>query len=188
MIYYIQLGIEHILDIEALDHLCFIVSFSLLYSLAEWRSIVGLVTAFTVGHSLTLALAAFDIIPIDITLVEFLIPITILFSCGVNLWVLFQASLSTPKKVYLLYPVILFFGLIHGMGFSNFLSVMLFEGDSVLIPLLSFNIGIELAQLIIVLVVLAFLSLSDRLTKQGWWVRMGLNMAVIIFVVRMIIT
>ena len=173
--HYIQLGIDHILDPEGLDHFYFIVSFCLLYTIKDVRKIAGLVTAFTVGHSITLALAALDKINVNPDLIETLIPITILFSCLLNYWTLLKTKENDYRapKGYLIYLIILFFGLIHGLGFSNFLSAMLFEGESIVVPLLGFNIGIEVAQLVIVFVVLLILALSDRLLKLekgsfGW--------------------
>lgn len=183
---YIQLGIEHILDLEALDHLYFIVSFCLLYTIKDLRKIAALVTAFTVGHSITLALAALDMISVNPELIETLIPITILISCLLNYWTLLRESEYHTPKGFLVYFVILFFGLIHGLGFSNFLSAMLFEGESIITPLLGFNIGIEIAQLVIVLAVLLFLWLSDRLLDWKKAVRLVLNTVVSLLVLKMV--
>ncbi|MEL7252083.1 MAG: HupE/UreJ family protein [Bacteroidota bacterium] len=184
--YYIQLGIEHILDPQGLDHLYFIVSFCLLYTIWDIRKIAAIVTAFTVGHSITLALAALDRINVNPDLIEALIPITILVSCLLNYWTLLRQRDYELPKGYLIYFVILFFGLIHGLGFSNFLSAMLFEGESIVVPLLGFNIGIEVAQLIIVLVVLAILSLSDHLLKAKKTVRLVLNTIITLLVLQML--
>ncbi|MCB9192459.1 MAG: HupE/UreJ family protein [Flavobacteriales bacterium] len=185
---YIQLGIEHILDPTGLDHLYFIVSFCLLYTIQDLRKIAALVTAFTVGHSITLALAALDMINVNPDLIETLIPITILISCVLNYWTLLTATEYRAPKGYLKYFVILFFGLIHGLGFSNFLSAMLFEGESIVAPLLGFNIGIEVAQLIIVLMALLVLSLSDKLLKWKKAVRLALNTVVTLLVLQMVLT
>ncbi|MCF8276019.1 MAG: HupE/UreJ family protein [Flavobacteriales bacterium] len=184
--HYIQLGIEHILDLEGLDHLYFIVSFCLLYTIKDLRKIAALVTAFTVGHSITLALAALDKINVNADLIEMLIPITILISCLLNYWTLLKESEYRTPKGYLIYLIILFFGLIHGLGFSNFLSAMLFDGESIVTPLLGFNIGIEVAQLIIVLAVLLLLSVSDRLLQWKKAVRLVLNSVVTLMVLKMI--
>ena len=185
--HYIQLGIDHILDPEGLDHLYFIVSFCLLYSIRDIRKIAALVTAFTVGHSITLALAALDKINVNPDLIESLIPITILISCLLNYWALLKQRDYRVPKGYLIYIVILFFGLIHGLGFSNFLSAMLFEDESIVTPLLGFNIGIEVAQLIIVVVVLLVLSLSDRLLGLRKVVRLILNTIVTLLVLQMLL-
>ncbi|MEM9339163.1 MAG: HupE/UreJ family protein [Bacteroidota bacterium] len=184
--HYIQFGIDHILDLEGLDHLCFIVSFCLMYSMQDLRKIAGLVTAFTLGHSITLALAALDKIYVDSDLIEWLIPITILISCLLNYWTLLKEPNYRAPKGYLIYIIILFFGLIHGLGFSNFLSAMLFEGEGIVVPLLGFNIGIEVAQLIIVFIVLLILSLSDRMLKSKKVVRLVLNTGVTLLVLQMV--
>lgn len=188
MIEYIKLGVEHILDLGGLDHLYFIVSFCLLYTMKDLRKIAALVTAFTVGHSVTLALAASDKISVDMGLIETLIPITILISCLLNYWTLLTEKEYHAPKGYLIYFVILFFGLIHGLGFSNFLSAMLFEGESIITPLLGFNIGIEIAQLIIVLIVLVLLSITDHLLNWKKTIRLTLNSGVAIMVFRMMLT
>ncbi|MEM1337587.1 MAG: HupE/UreJ family protein [Bacteroidota bacterium] len=185
--HYIQLGIDHILDPEGLDHLYFIISFCLLYTLRDLRRIVGLVTAFTVGHSLTLALAALDRIAIAPNVIELLIPITILISCLLNYWTILRKNDYRKTKGYAMYGIILFFGLIHGLGFSNFLSAMLFDGEHIVPPLLGFNLGIEVAQLLIVFVLLLGLSLSDRLLGRKKAVRIVLNTIVIALVLRMLI-
>ena len=185
---YIQLGIEHILDTEALDHLYFIVSFCLLYTIKDLRKIAALVTAFTIGHSITLALAALDKISMNPDLIETLIPITIIISCFLNYWTLLRQTEYQAPKGYLVYFVILIFGLIHGLGFSNFLSAMLFEGESIVTPLLGFNIGIEVAQLVIVLAILTLLWLSDRFLESKKAVRLILNTAVSAVVIQMILT
>ncbi len=184
--YYIQLGIDHILDPEGLDHLYFIISFCLMYTIRNLRKIAALVTAFTLGHSITLALAALDKINVDPTLIETLIPITILISCLLNYWNLLKKSSYSVPKGYLIYVIILFFGLIHGLGFSNFLSAMLFEGESIVTPLLGFNIGIEVAQLLIVLGVLMVFWLSDQLLKSKKIVRLVLNTIITVMVLQMI--
>ncbi|MEM6772471.1 MAG: HupE/UreJ family protein, partial [Bacteroidota bacterium] len=118
--YYLQLGIEHILDPEGLDHLYFIVSFCLLYTSKDLGKVAALVTAFTIGHSVTLALAALDVVQVNPSLIEALIPITILISCVHNFWILSKDD-KAPKQSqgYVIYGTILLFGLIHGLGFSN---------------------------------------------------------------------
>ena len=188
MEHYIKLGIDHILDPNGLDHLYFIVSFCLLYTLKDLRKIAGLITAFTVGHSITLALAAFDKISINPDLIEHLIPITILISILLNYWNLLKDKNYQAPKGYFIYVIILFFGLIHGLGFSNFLSAMLFEDESIILPLLGFNIGIEVAQLIIVFVVLLVLSLSDRILQFKFKkvIRLVLNTIIALLVLQMI--
>lgn len=186
MNYYIQLGIEHILDPKGLDHFYFIVSFCLIYSIKDWRKIAGLVTAFTIGHSITLALAALNIIFVNPSVVETIIPITILISCVVNYISLLNKGKQSTLKEYLIYIVILFFGLIHGLGFSNFIAAMLFEGENIIGPLFGFNIGIEIAQLLIVFAAILMLSLSDRWLKSTKIMRLVLNTIITLMLLQMI--
>jgi hypothetical protein len=150
---YLRLGIDHIADVKAYDHILFIVSLCVIYPLKQWKRLLILVTAFTIGHSLTLLLATLKIIRIPGDLIEFLIPVTIFLTAFGNL---FQksdkiAEISHRTK----YAAALFFGLIHGLGFSNFLRSILGQEESMFLPLLSFNLGIELGQIIIVLVMIA---------------------------------
>jgi len=166
---YLQLGFEHISDITAYDHILFIVALCAIYRIGQWRSVVVLVTAFTIGHSLTLALAAMRIIPINSKLIEFLIPVTILLTCVYNIST--YAADYDKKSLRVKYALATFFGLIHGMGFSNYFSMLLGKSQSVVKPLLAFNIGIEIGQLIIVLLSLgaAYLAFNLLKIKQREW-------------------
>lgn len=166
---YLLLGFEHISDIKAYDHILFVVALCAIYRLAQWRSVVVLVTAFTIGHSLTLALAAMGIIPVNSELIEFLIPVTILLTCVYN--VTTYAADFDKKSLRIKYTLAAFFGLIHGMGFSNYFSMLLGKSQSIVKPLLAFNIGIELGQLIIVLLSLgaAYLAFNLLKIKQREW-------------------
>jgi hypothetical protein len=155
---YFNLGIEHITDPMGYDHILFILAMCINYRLANLKTIVFLVTAFTIGHSLSLALAVLNIIPVNVALVEFLIPVTILMSCFRNIIDLPKDVLvnNTPltKTNNLQYLLILIFGLIHGMGFSNFLRETLVANESIFTPLLAFNLGLEIGQILIVLSIL----------------------------------
>lgn len=183
--FYLKEGVNHILDTSALDHLYFIVSFCLIYSFKNWRKILGLVTAFTLGHCLTLFLSGLELITIDSDLVETLIPITILASCINNYWLLFTGE-KNKKSLILTYAILLFFGLIHGLGFSNYIKMMLFEDQSIMLPLLAFNIGIELAQLIIVAVFLGIIAVINSITNRTKLIKIGINTAIVILVIMMI--
>lgn len=186
MKHYIELGIDHILDLNGLDHFYFIISFCIVYTIKDLRKILGLITAFTVGHSITLALSLFNLVSIDPNLIEWLIPLTILISCLINYWTLLNKNNYQLPKGYLIYFIILTFGLIHGLGFSNFLSTMLFKDESILIPLLGFNIGIEIAQLIIVFVVLLILSFNNKQKKIKRNIRLIVNTIISLLVLHMI--
>ena len=174
---YLQLGFEHIADIRAYDHILFIVALCAIYRLAEWRKVAILVTAFTIGHSLTLALAALDIIPTNVALVEFLIPVTIFLTAIYNVVAhRFEREIEEGtfgRRVNLNYAFAAGFGLIHGMGFSNYLRAIM-SGDQlnlVVQQLFAFNIGVEIGQLVIVGFVLlaAFLAFNIGKIRQREW-------------------
>src|SRR5580698_4741678 len=149
---YFGLGTEHILTWEAMDHILFVAALCLRYQIKDWRKVVILVTAFTIGHSATLALSALGLVHLSTRWIEFLIPITILVT-AINNLVQQPKITSVQPKLPLIYFFSLFFGLIHGLAYANtFLSL---EGREGLIAhLLAFNLGIETAQLAVVAVVL----------------------------------
>lgn len=151
---FLQLGLHHILTFEAADHLLFLATLVLAHELGRWRPLLILITAFTVGHSLTLALATLNVVQVNPRAVEALIPGTIIVTSLVNLWTWRQgrrANDPPPRDADVLWPryvMALAFGLIHGLGFSAVLRGLLGTEDSLLVPLLAFNVGIELAQVI----------------------------------------
>ena len=153
-------GTEHILDWNGYDHILYVMALCVLFSVKEWKKLLKLVTAFTIGHSLTLAVSALNIFTMKQGIIEVLIPITILFTCIVNLYYKrlnsVQRDNRNPKNYTFNYALALLFGFIHGMGFSYLLKSMLGKEESVVFPLLSFNLGLELGQLIIVAVMLLF--------------------------------
>lgn len=167
--YYIKQGFQHILDIEGYDHILFVVMLCAAYELKHWRKIVVLVSAFTIGHSITLGLAVFKLVSISSSLVELFIALTILFTCLFNIF--FSKRINSNKVSYN-YLLALVFGLIHGLGFSNYLSAIMMGIDNITIPLLSFNLGIELGQLQIVL---QFIGLVYILTELGLSFRLRKN-------------
>lgn len=149
---YLQLGFEHISNLAGYDHILFLVALCAVYRLAQWRDIVILVTAFTVGHSVTLALAAFGTVIIPSRIVEFLIPTTILLTALHNVVAKQAQGIGYAGRVRH-YLMALFFGFIHGMGFSNYFRALMMGEDSIVVPLLGFNLGIEVGQLLVVLVI-----------------------------------
>lgn len=163
---YIQLGFEHISDLMGLDHILFITTLAAAYQWHEWKRIIILVTAFTLGHSVTLALSAFDILRLPSELVEMLIPITIIITALSNI-----AIVDKTKNRALNYGFALFFGLIHGMGFSNFFRALHGSEGSIVKPLFGFNIGLELGQLLIVAIFFTVYYVLDKLTtiKHREW-------------------
>lgn len=148
---YFSLGVDHITDFQGYDHIVFLLALVAVYSFQDWKKVFWLVTAFTAGHTLTLILAALRIIPVPAEVIEFLIPVTIFFTAIFNL---FPAGNRFSQWKY---GLALSFGLIHGMGFSNFFRSLLGTRADITMPLFAFNVGVEAGQLIIVLVAL-FLS------------------------------
>ena len=159
--FYFSLGWTHIVSPDALDHILFVVALAAIYIISDWKKVLILVTSFTIGHSLTLALSVYDIIRINSTLVELLIPITIVITALFNF---FQKDF-TPRSLRLNYFFALFFGLIHGMGFANIIRFTLANDSSIGVPLLSFNLGLEAGQVVIVLVILLLSYLFITLLK-----------------------
>ncbi len=157
---YLRLGFKHIIDLGGVDHIFFVLALTLRYVWTDWKKILILVTAFTIGHSLTLALSTLSLLDIPVNWIEFLIPVTILITAVSNFWV---HDFEFKQRFSAHYGLALFFGLIHGLGFSNYLKSLLGKEDSLLGPLFSFNLGLEIGQILIVLVILA---LSYGLTAQ----------------------
>jgi len=153
---YFYIGKDHILDYrEGYDHILFVIALSAMYLLRDWKHVLVLVTAFTVGHSITLALATLQIISVDFKLTELLIPITIFITAGSNIF-RDEESVSGSGLIQINYFYALFFGLIHGLGFSNNLRGLLGSKntDHFWVKLLGFNVGLEVGQIIIVVVFL----------------------------------
>lgn len=164
---FVEIGFQHIADINAYDHILFIIALCAVYQVKQWRQILLLVTAFTIGHSITLALSALQIIIFPSNIIEFLIPVTILFTALFNL----VRPNDEHQKVNFDYLLAVLFGFIHGMGFSNYFRQLLGKEENIVEPLLAFNIGIEIGQLLIVavLMVLSYLTLSILKLPYKWW-------------------
>lgn len=165
---YLQLGWEHILDIEGYDHMLFLVALLALYTIRQWKPVLILITAFTIGHSITLLLAGLRGPMIDGDLVEFLIPVTILITVTGNLLL---ANKKQQKGFGWRYAMAGFFGLIHGMGFSNFFNELMGPEAEIVTPLLAFNLGIELGQIVFVLILLIiqFILINfTRMQTRSW--------------------
>lgn len=158
---YFKLGLQHILDLQGFDHILFILSLCAVYVARDWAKILLLITAFTLGHSLTLALATFEVVQIRSEVIEFLIPVTIAFTA---LLTLIKSKPNSGKGIQLNYLLALFFGLIHGLGFSNYLRSLLGKEASIWQPLLAFNVGLEVGQIVIVA---AFLLITSLVLLAG---------------------
>ncbi len=148
---YFDIGFAHIVNWTALDHILFIVALSLRYQFADWKKLLVLITAFTIGHTTTLALVVFNVVHLAKAWIEFLIPITIAITALSNFFV---KKFTFKSKFPLIYFFALIFGLIHGLGFSNDLKSLIGNGDGVIIKLLSANIGIEAGQICFVIGIL----------------------------------
>lgn len=162
---YFELGWQHILDWQGYDHILFITALCGVYLLKDWKKVLILVTAFTIGHSITLALSVFNKVLIPSVWIEFFIPVTIVITG------LFNIIKSNKSQLNSLYLFALIFGLIHGLGFSNYLKSLLGKSNNVVAELLAFNIGLEFGQIIIVICVL-FLSFTliniMKVHKRDW--------------------
>src|SRR4030095_5285467 len=148
---YFQLGRDHIADWKGYDHILFVTALCLRYLLKDWKKVLILVTAFTIGHSITLALSVLNYVTLSVRWVEFLIPVTIVVTALSNIW---QKDFQFKSRFPLIYFFALFFGLIHGLGFSNYLKSLLGKTTNIVSELLAFNLGLEFGQILIVLVVL----------------------------------
>ena len=165
--FYLREGFYHITDWKGYDHILFVMALCLPYFLKDWKQVLILITAFTIGHSITLALSVFNKILIPSAWIEFLIPVTIIITALENVF----RNNAGQKHTRFHYITALLFGLIHGMGFSNYLKSMMGKNENIITQLLAFNIGLELGQLLIVLIVLLISFLFVRLlnVKQREW-------------------
>ena len=167
--FYLKLGFDHIADMAAYDHILFLVVLCAVYRIEQWKKILILVTAFTIGHSITLVLVSLDIFSIPSNLIKFLIPATIFITALHN--VIGPNTTEKSSRMNQNYAMALFFGLIHGMDFSNYFKALIMDPSDIVIPLLGFNIGIELGQLLVVLFIVsvAFLFLNILRVKHREW-------------------
>jgi hypothetical protein len=165
--FYFRMGWDHIISLEAMDHILFIAALTLVFTPADWKKVLILVTAFTVGHAITLVLSVKDIIRFPDAWVEFLIPCTIVITAGFNL---FQRSFSN-RSLRVNYLLALFFGLVHGMGYANAIRFSLSREQSLGWSLFSFNLGLEIGQIFVVLLLLLLTWVFTRLpliTRRRW--------------------
>lgn len=172
---YFRLGIGHIADLRGYDHILFIVALTAGYALRDWRRLLWLVTAFTIGHSITLALATLQLVRVHGPTIELLIPVTIVLTAGYSIGARWtrgtDPDANHPERHRLLYTLAGTFGLIHGLGFSSFLRAILGGEESILFPLFAFNVGLEVGQLAIVAVVLLVGALACEvagLSRRRW--------------------
>ena len=167
---YFNIGLKHVLDINAYDHVLFLMALVIPYAFKDWKNVFVLVSLFTIGHTLALLLSVYGIVQIQVSLVEFLIPITILITAVFHLFTAGKSSKN--ESITFVAIVTLFFGIIHGLGFSNYFNSILAgsPGDK-LVPLLEFALGIEVAQIAVVIAVLLLSFLIQyfiKNSKKNW--------------------
>lgn len=165
---YTKMGLNHVLDFTAYDHILFLIVLAVVFNFNQWKKVLWLVTLFTIGHSVTLALSAYGILKIRMDLIEFLIPATIFFTGVINVFTAKKAS-NGKENINLILALI--FGLIHGLGFSNYFKMMIGKEEDKFLPLLEFALGIELAQVIIVLAILIIGTILQnffKVTRRDW--------------------
>lgn len=168
-IFFLKQGIHHVLDWNAYDHLLFLVALAVIYEFRNWKKVLWLITLFTIGHTFTLILAAYKIVSVNSNWIEFLIPVTIIITAIVNILFVKSTTKNTKTNTNLIFA--LFFGLIHGLAFAGGFKMLIGKTESKLIPLLEFALGIELAQLIVVFIVLLLGFIFQtifRFSKRDW--------------------
>jgi hypothetical protein len=166
-----QTGLEHILDLEGYDHICYIFALAISYRIMQWKPLFIQITAFTIGHSLSLAASTLELVKIPQPIIELVIPLTIVITCLANIYNSFKNDNSI--SVTLNYSMALSFGLIHGLGFSYLLKSMLGKSGSIIFPLFSFNIGLEMGQILIVAFVflLTYIVEKSNIFSHKYWTR-----------------
>ncbi|TXD57725.1 HupE/UreJ family protein [Polaribacter sp. IC066] len=165
---YFKMGLHHVLDFSAYDHILFLIVLAVVFTNFQWKKVIWLVTLFTIGHSITLALSAYGILKVPMDLIEFLIPLTIFITGVLNI---INAKRDATKKGNINLLLALFFGLIHGLGFSNYFKMMVGQEEDKLFPLVEFALGIELAQVITVIGILILgmiLQNFFRVERRDW--------------------
>lgn len=162
-IFYIKMGLNHVLDFKAYDHILFLIALALPFAIKNWKKVLLLATIFTISHCLSLFWSAYGILAMNVDLIEFLIPVTILCTALFNL--IYVQSNSKNQSLGLHIFATAFFGLIHGFGFSNYFNMLIAEEEEKLPALLGFATGIEISQVLIVLSVLGISFLAQSVVK-----------------------
>ncbi|MGV6846014.1 MAG: HupE/UreJ family protein [Lutibacter sp.] len=167
--FFLKQGLFHVLDWNAYDHILFLIALTVVYDFKHFKKLILLITSFTIGHTLTLILSSYHIISVSSKWVEFLIALTIFITALVNIFYVKNTTKQTKTNINLIFA--LFFGLIHGLGFSSYFKMLIGSSNSKLLPLLEFALGIEMAQVVIVILVLVFGFIFQsifRFSKRDW--------------------
>lgn len=160
--FYFTLGRQHITNLHSLEHILLVTALCLRYLFNDWKKLLILITAFTIGHSLTMVLSMFNIIRISSYCISFLIPVTIIITAITNVFV---KKFVYKHKYQPIYFLALFFGLIHGLSFSNYLNSLSGRGGNIIVNLFAYNIGIEVGQLLVVLAILLLTFVCINILK-----------------------
>ena len=167
--FFLQEGMNHVLDINAYDHVLFLIALAVIFSFQEWKKAISLISLFTLGHTITLLLAAYKIVSFSSEIIEFLIPVTILITCIFNIFSKKKKKMFLRGNLNLIFAF--FFGLIHGLGFSGYFKMLIGGTENKFIPLLEFALGIEIAQILIIFAIFsmeAILAKYIKLSKREW--------------------
>ncbi|MDT0538888.1 MULTISPECIES: HupE/UreJ family protein [Croceitalea] len=178
--FYIQLGLQHVLDLDAYDHILFLAALAVPFTFKNWKQVVILATVFTIAHCASLAFSVYGIFSVDVGLIEFLIPVTIALTALYNFLRIFKEESITG--IYFQALATAFFGLIHGFGFSNYFKMLMAEEEHKLGPLLGFATGIELSQVTIILLVLVLAYIVQQVFKVKQSIFIGVT-SIIIFLI-----
>lgn len=168
-VFFFKEGLFHVLDWKAYDHILFLIALVVVYDFKHWKKVLWLITLFTIGHTVSLILAAYGVVKVNSELVEFLIPLSIFITAVVNIILSRGTSKNTKTNINLIFA--LFFGLIHGLGFSTYFRMLIGSQEDKLLPLLEFALGVEGAQIIVVFLILVFGFIFQnifRFTKKEW--------------------
>lgn len=168
-IFFLKEGLFHVLDWNAYDHVLFLIALAVVYDFKNWKKVLLLISLFTIGHTLTLILAAYKVVSVNLNWIEFLIPVTIITTALVNILYAKSTTKNTKTNTNLFFA--LFFGLIHGLAFASGFRMLIGKSNSKLIPLLEFALGIELAQIITVFIILILGFIFQtifRFSKRDW--------------------
>jgi hypothetical protein len=163
---YFSIGLNHVLDIHAYDHVLFLTALTVPYTFKDWKKVLLLVTLFTIGHTTALILSVYGVVTVNSAIVEFLIPITILATAMYNLFTASKKKVKGDNINFVAFTT-LFFGIIHGLGFSNYFKIVIAGSENKLLPLLEFALGIEGAQITVVVTVLLLSYLVINVLKQS---------------------
>jgi hypothetical protein len=185
--FYVKLGLNHVLDIGAYDHVLFLAALAAPFTFKSWQKILILATIFTVAHCTSLAFSAYGIVSVNVEVVEFLIPVTIMATAVYNL--LSYKKDAETKNLFLLGLATTFFGLVHGFGFSNYFKMLMAEEVEKLSPLLGFAAGIEISQVLVLVVVLLLAYIFQSvLNLKRWIFTVALSILIVLVTIPLLIT